>query len=137
MKLDVESFVRQCFLASHDPILKTNPILPVLQRACFLLNHTQPSPQSTSPPQKPVILTSTTSVVSQNLPASKAKGFQVGEIVEVKDDDDSDWRRGVVVNLEPLKIQAEGWEKAYEWDSVRKVSVLIFFVQNMHSKKTT
>jgi len=49
-----------------------------------------------------------------------ATKFEVGEVVQIKDKIVTEWKRGVVVNLKPLKVQPEGWDEAFKWDSVRK-----------------
>ena len=46
----------------------------------------------------------------------------------MKDDDEPDWSRGVVVSLEPLKVKLDGGNRGFSWDSVRKVNNTLFHI---------
>lgn len=48
-----------------------------------------------------------------------SKGFALGDIVEVRDEDMDEWRRGIVTNAENLKVRLENWDQSFQWDQVR------------------
>ena len=55
-------------------------------------------------------------------PEVEKEVFLLGELVQVKDTGDQNWRQGVVASLRPTKVKVSGWKKAYEWDQIRKVN---------------
>jgi len=63
----------------------------------------------------------------QQMLTTDASKFKVGEKVECKDNNEADWKRGVVVCLEPLKVLPERWsgDKGFQWDSVRKLNLTL------------
>jgi len=45
--------------------------------------------------------------------------FSIGQRVECKDSVEETWKLGVVVSLDPLLVQPDGWDKNFPWDEVR------------------
>jgi len=56
--------------------------------------------------------------------------YQVGVVVECRDSNDEKWKKGVVIQLDPLRVQPDGWDKekrsssaahvGFEWLQVRR-----------------
>jgi hypothetical protein len=49
------------------------------------------------------------------------KEFSIGQRVECRDDREA-WKKGIVKSVDPLKVQPDGWDKAYGWDEVRPIA---------------
>eukprot|EP00427_Karlodinium_veneficum_P064111 CAMPEP_0169345612 /NCGR_PEP_ID=MMETSP1017-20121227/21668_1 /TAXON_ID=342587 /ORGANISM="Karlodinium micrum, Strain CCMP2283" /LENGTH=312 /DNA_ID=CAMNT_0009441477 /DNA_START=133 /DNA_END=1068 /DNA_ORIENTATION=+ len=59
--------------------------------------------------------------------------YQIGESVECRDGNDEKWKKGVVIQVDPLRVQPNGWDKekrsssvvhaGFEWLQVRRCKV--------------
>lgn len=65
------------------------------------------------------------------VPSLKAKdelitdeNVEINQLVEVRDQDDEDWLRGVVTSINPLMVRPADWMESYAWSKVRHVNEL-------------
>ena len=79
------------------------------------------SPVGPPPPESPPERPPTASAGAAEAP----RAWQVGEKVEVKDEDDDEWGLGVVTSLDrdgAPRVTKDGYDKGYVWDLCRRVA---------------